>query len=524
MSLPPYVYLNALCAARTGGLRGSEPACVWKTDRGQEICADGSKYKATICRFDLCGSSNLPLLAPLIKTGQSDVNLTSQRVGCTYTRTLATSGPVFPSAFTATNASVTVSAVDEYGVAIGTPVLVTVPAGPVADAGAIAAAWQGALVASGHPGFSACTVAAGINGRITVTGNAGMIVTLSWVDNPATDVESSVFFGGAQTTFSSPGAGSPFELPNAAGLTPAQIVTSPVFTAYADVRWVPQDTTAITPAAPTLSQDWSTGYYWGYSFGPWLACIDTAFDAAWASLQLQLDFWTAAQGYPTQTIVCMPPRMSYDGDKFAITADARCIGTTAQPNTVGALPSELVTLALNSAAAYWFSSFPGSWQSAPTTELDFVVDFRKAVAGDMGDASATKAWVVKQEAAVMPVTSPVAALVLITSSMGVRAEIVGEPTIYNALGQQVVQASTDSTEQMLTDVSFLSDVQSLSAGSCSYAPSKWRWQSLGTSPGPIRTADLALFWRNAHTGKLIPVRLSDSGFFSAKMLLQLKTL
>lgn len=317
--------------------------------------------------------------------------------------------------------------------------------------------------------------------------------------------------------------------------------------------------TPFPPNGPN-GQDISTRYYWVYTFQHWVKLVNDAFSTAhqntfaefqtaWAAVTADpfpyadYDAWVLAVG--------VAPRMEYDipSGLFKIYGDTRSFGTTLPAFTP--TPTELsapqLRLFFDTNMFGLFPNFDNTFYGGPTAgaqgpfaplptpvgyvseilfpnkEYQNILDLQTSPPAYVPAVEQHYYWITTQELlGTSSLWSPIGSIVFTTTLLPIRAEAVGQPTIFADGNLGYSSASIQNAFQnIITDISLdLSQTGTRDyRTSIYYNPqAEYRMASLTPSKQPISAIDIQVFWKNRLNGSLNPISVPNLGSVSIKAL------
>jgi hypothetical protein len=527
---------------------GNPVWAVYNDNRTSAIISSARDWDVCCSRVQIDGAGRaLPLWQPIVATGQPLVDMTIYQCGLSATwRGLVGAPPLGNiTIISGTNDKFQSVSYDSQGSIIATTTN-TIPA-DIYTLTTLLAAIQTTLRGNGDPAFAACTVTSTLTNKLvlepgTVT---GVTLCLDWsassaVSEPQRE-QNAVAMGGVDgVAYKTNGAGQ-LILPNAVFGGGAAAVESPVFNVSYPIRWVPENSGAATPQAPTTVQDLSTGYYDGQTYShfchianeAWAMAINDA-TSPWngtpgtpttASLQGQLNAWWVAAGYPGSppTWRTRPPEFQYQPGSSLFTAsfDTWAFSGSApgqnhaSAGLIGPDNEEAMTPYINEGLYSLLGSFALDSQSYNTggDGHDYALRLDDADAGTLSDG--TPCLVVTQD---YPSTdqgwSQIASIV-VTSNLPISAEAFGPPQPYASSNIATPPPGGAAYNNVLVDFS-LDEVAANYKTSMTYAPTVLRWASC-ISDVEIRQISLQFWTLGRLTGLLSPLLLPPQASILCKI-------
>jgi hypothetical protein len=337
---------------------------------------------------------------------------------------------------------------------------------------------------------------------------------------------------------------------------------------------------APTPAAPTVSQDISSRYYYLTSYEWMVGLMNITFQSMVQNLytQFQLE-WASVAGlttpFPYATLadftgaVCNVPHLVYDPSTqlFSLYMDSRAFGTPIIPfTTTGAAGSltaspvcrlffntNMQGLFANFPTIYWntLSPLPASVAGnvpafstqvlpgyvyevmVPNKFYQNIADYQNPPYGasttnDLVPVALQQPyWVVTQDfPSTDTIWSPVASVVIASTLLPIRPEQVAQPTVLGtSTNGQSAPTSQSAFTPIITDVALdttiggASDYRRL----ISYVPSaEYRISDLTTSKTQIQDVDVQVYWKNRLDGQLIPITMYNLSSVHMKLMFRHK--
>lgn len=119
--------------------------------------------------------------------------------------------------------------------------------------------------------------------------------------------------------------------------------------------------------------------------------------------------------------------------------------------------------------------------------------------------------------------SPVQSIVVSTALIPVINEFASNPVQLGNANLGTQQGSSGAFNHILTEIPFQTGVLNTNSGFFFYEPNTPRYSTLSPAKVSLRTLDFQLKWRNRLTNTLQPLRLSNLGTASVRLLFKKKT-
>lgn len=311
------------------------------------------------------------------------------------------------------------------------------------------------------------------------------------------------------------------------------------FRAIAPITWVSQSTTAPTPSSLVGStQDFTSDYYYAYTYDHVANLINTTYDAVWTDLNGQFQAWYAGlpgAGVPP-SLTTEPPRIFYNPDtrRFILYTDVYGWGG-AERTSLGSTADESFGMYFNSNTFGLLDSFPNEYEGGDLASQNqqgadgFAYEI--LIRGDRlgrnlyeDPTTTTRYWTTDQEwVSTGTLWSPIESIVFVSTLIPVVAEGTGQPIRFGTGNAIVPFTSQSAFTPIVTDIALPLDSADQYKEMITYIPSaEYRLASLAGSAGDIRSVDIQIFWKNRLDGNLIPLRLFNKSSVSVKIMFRRK--
>jgi hypothetical protein len=553
MSDPRYVYFNTTVAnGSVSTTFGSDTTAKYSTTRtGEPLVADASKYDLTIVRATVNGpGALLPVWMPVIQTGQSNVNLTTNSVTLTAQWRGAaddcTTGQVVVQA--GINDTFLLQAKDSLGMWVDRGTICSIASASYADASAYAAAVQTAVQAAATRYASVTVALDAVSGKLVFTANhAPWSLGVSFAPTPLVVPDllaaTAATMGGINgQTFWTPlasAAATTVTLPNCPYAPDGgQIAESPVFVGRAYIIWEPEDLSAPTPAAPTTQQDISSTYYYCFALQHLTKLWNAAWQSALDAVTTQAQAWWVAQGFvqPSNLFpgwTSLAPQLTYDGATglFTLHVDRYSAGSSAlgrAATSVGYVNQAQETFQFyqseeTQAMFNAWSTLTQSFTSELQSGMDYMFDLDGATPSTMPSDGTTPAWALTEEfVSTASSFSPVACLVVQSNLLPFLPEQTMPSTIYGQSSASWVPSAGNAVTNAITDLVVAADRATDIRGLITYIPPVYRWSDCGPSRSAVKALDFQISWRNRLTGATVPLVMPPQSSIELKGCFRLK--
>ena len=291
------------------------------------------------------------------------------------------------------------------------------------------------------------------------------------------------------------------------------------------VQWIPQDTSAPVPLAPSLNvnkvQNNDTGYYNCYSYSYWIYLIDLALEAAFATLKAAVLAAVPVVAMPTD----YAPFLNWDttANQAALYADEA--GYTVDS---GGVLVDNIRIYCNAPTFTLFNSFPAVYLGysgiadgknyqliIPNIGAVNLITITPVQPPPVPPATTVtyRAIVLYQEYATIANWSPITALVFTSNTLPIQSNQVSTPIVYDDTEQFRFSGNNSNIANIITDM-VSNDGQY--RPNMVYVPSaEYRLVTLYGNR-PLSNVDLNIFWRTK-TGQLIPYRINSGEAVTIKM-------
>lgn len=268
-----------------------------------------------------------------------------------------------------------------------------------------------------------------------------------------------------------------------------------VISAAQNVIYTPTNLNAITPAAPTVNQDFSSSYYFIYNISAFLSMCNTAIATAFASITTPLNSLPPYFQYdPSTELISLVAQQSfYDQNTATGPAKAIYLYSNLDSNIVTGrgLPYILNTSSVDQLFQYTIYNSYNNWYNP----------------SDVASSSPGKYLIMTNEFSLNDLYTPLQSIVLVSGSIPTRDENIQPPTPFGGVAINVGTGALSSTK-ILTD--FEPDLTNImqSRNVVQYGVTgtgNMRWIKLESS-GPLNTIDISWFWCDAY-GNLRPLLL-----------------
>lgn len=520
---PLVLYINLSSSATSSSTELSiDPVASFSESRNQSILEDVGQYSMAIVRAALQGQRNFPLLIASIVPGQSDPFLTVYKLRLT----LAIGVPltyVAPNWQTISRRLVVrVFDGSDKQVEVAT-ITIKDPAGvypgPLSTAADVATATTArfALQSPSIPFIRALVVTA-----VAVGGNDTLVFTpgappvgATWPSGyyfsvePSGESTADEFWGFAGPTSVEYSTGpEPLTMPFPCSYNPNSGYSNVFDSGIISLEWESQVSGTPAPRTPIPAQDDGDTSYWMYDYSWWSYLYNKTLQRAYDAIVIQ----ATTAGVELQ-LEC--PFVYYEPStrSFVLnTTPASVAGPTwGGRETLGMWQNEELANMM---------AYPGTydlrgdqtiiWNSARLSPSESYLQLRP-------DYPATaNGW------------SPVGSIVFMAGGgWGMRQEVMSAPRLYGLSSSGDVSGSnsnsSNDTAQIMSDViPAVSDGSDYNAYQIIYAPNVIREVELTAKGLPLRDLDFSVAWRNAKTGRLLPVTLNPSASMSVKIMLRRK--
>ena len=281
-----------------------------------------------------------------------------------------------------------------------------------------------------------------------------------------------------------------------------ELTSGPVY-----VRWRPMDKTAMLPMSPSNGlADYSTGYYFCYSYNWWCMLVLEAYETALGLLRnSDVDIIDEA----------IPPLFYWNNGSSAAVILAQTEFYDMGPNG----PENCIEIYMNQSLYSLFNSFPATFESyaSPFGQNYRILCYRVASINtdliSLADGSEVECISVPQEFSTTLAWSPFVSIVFTSSTIPVLGSITmpAQITIDDRLDYSTSQLS--ATELIVTD---LVSNDGVYRSSLTYEPNaQYRYIDLYGNQA-LTEIDMSIYWRTK-LGTLIPFRLGSGGTVSVKL-------
>lgn len=285
----------------------------------------------------------------------------------------------------------------------------------------------------------------------------------------------------------------------------------------ANVIYVPYDLSQPTPKAPTTVQDFSSSYYYIYSYQEWILMINTAFETAITALKTAYATWnttntvaiTAWNATPANannliptTLTATAPFMEFD--PYALNAilngDNVWYNSNNNANT-------RINIYFNNAMYSLYNTFPST-----TTLLNGVYSNLMLMNSFNGFNLFTTSTLTYlqafQEASTAVLLNPVSSVVFTTGLLPVNNELVSVPKS-NTVGGVSSGSGSSNIAPIITDFQVPFSALDQYIPNIQYTPSsEYRLVDM-TGTSPLSAIQISVYWKDYY-GNLIPFYL-DAG-------------
>lgn len=299
------------------------------------------------------------------------------------------------------------------------------------------------------------------------------------------------------------------------------------------ILWTPQVTSLLyapvpSPSTTQTGQDLSSRYYWCSSYEHWLLCVNTAFEAALAQLQIQFQTaWTAAGNAGTApALKTAVPSLQYEagGGLFKLYADRQSSGGAAR-TLAGSSTDENLSIYFNNNLYGMFSSFDAQYVNLDSERTYQLMVRNQAYQNIVNVASppapaALSYWVMTQDYnSTSTLWSPVDAIVFTSTMLPIISEFTGPLTRYGQGNDNQLNDTQRNFEPIITDIAVGMQVAHNYREFIEYSPqAEYRMTAFQRAKQPINVVDLQVYWRNRLDGRLYPLRMYNASSVSIKMM------
>jgi hypothetical protein len=281
----------------------------------------------------------------------------------------------------------------------------------------------------------------------------------------------------------------------------------------ANVQYVPFDESQPIPSAPTTKQDFSSYYYYIYSYQEWILMINTCFQNAFNNLQVAYANWATANivnitawnsAFPNNaiptTLTATAPFMEFDPHSLnaIINGDTQWYNTSNTAN-------KRIDIFFNNALYQLYHTFPS------TTTLFNGVYTNKMLMNSFNNFNLFTTTSITylqayQEASTAVLLNPISSVVFTTGLLPVNNELVSVPKS-NTIGGVSSGSGAANIAPIITDFQVPFSALDQYIPNIQYTPSaEYRLVDMsGTSP--LSAIQISVYWKDYY-GNLIPFYLN----------------
>jgi hypothetical protein len=295
------------------------------------------------------------------------------------------------------------------------------------------------------------------------------------------------------------------------------------------VEFQPESVGAPIPIAPLTRQDFSSKYYFVYTYSHWVdlcnQTLATALDMIQTDFQI---FWTAQGGAGVApTLTTKVPYLTYSPTTglFSIYADKYGYGGAARTSITNPNDNENFVLFMNSNMYGLLSNFNNLYYGQDVLNgKDNEILFKDILGTNTYTYSGTNYFISTQDyQSTSSLWNPIASIVFTTTLIPIVPEQLGEPIRFGESNIVTPFSSPANFQPIITDIAIPMTNAHEYRGFVEYAPqAEYRLSSMTSSRQEIRNIDIQVYAKFRLTGDLIPITMFNLSSVSVKMMFRRK--